>query len=267
MPPLFSCPYRGGVRAIVPIVAVAAACAPPARPTAPPTGVASATASATSSPTAAEPPQTSRASPTASASGSAAYCAVADVLTPERGYDHPEKTVLDRTYMLPADYAPPDLAAAPNSRERVRAIVMTDLTALLDAAAAAGHPLVVVSGYRSFPEQQATFDHWVSVGGYDQALRTSARAGHSEHQLGVVVDLGDGSRPPWEYDDWAATPPGAWLAENATSFGFVLSYPRGKSDVTCYDYEPWHYRWVGRDMAARLAASGLTLHELQTTTR
>ena len=169
--------------------------------------------------------------------------------------------------MLPADYVPPDLTAVPNGGERGRRIAVTDLVALLDAAATAGYPLIVVSGYRSYDEQKATFDHWVSVGGYEQALRTSARPGHSEHQLGTAVDLGDGSKPPWEYDDWAATPSGAWVSAHATEFGFVLSYPKGKTDVTCYAYEPWHFRWVGRDLAARVAASGLTFHEFQTAGR
>src|SRR5687768_17772820 len=57
-----------------------------------------------------------------------------------------------------------------------------------------------------------------SVGGYDQALRTSARPGHSEHQLGTTLDFGDGSAAPWEYADWARTPTGAWLAQHAAEF-------------------------------------------------
>lgn len=180
--------------------------------------------------------------------------------------------MLDPTHALPPDYVPPDLVGAVDGRpaasgERIQSIAYADLAALRDAAAAAGRPLAIVSAYRSYAEQQETFDHWVSVGGYEQALRTSARAGHSEHQLGAAVDLGDGSRPPWEYSDWGATSAGAWLAANATAFGFVMSYPQGKTDVTCYEYEPWHFRWVGRELAARVAASGLTLHEFQTATR
>ena len=65
----------------------------------------------------------------------------------------------------------------------------------------------------------------------------------------------------WDLDDWAATPEGAWLAENAWRFGFVMSYPRGKEAVTCYLYEPWHYRYLGRELAARVRASGLAPRE------
>ena len=119
--------------------------------------------------------------------------------------------------------------------------------------------IALVSGYRSHAQQQVTFDYWVSVGGYEQALRTSARAGHSEHQLGTAIDVtSEGGADPWEYPDWAATPAGAWMAANAWRYGFVMSYPHGAFDMTCYDYEPWHYRYVGRPMAAEVHASRLT---------
>jgi len=100
------------------------------------------------------------------------------------------------------------------------------------------------------------------VGGYDHALRTSARPGHSEHQLGTTFDFTSlGGRPPWEYADWAATPAGGWMAANAWRYGFVMSYPRNSFARVCYDYEPWHYRYLGRQAAAEVRASGLTLRE------
>ena len=153
---------------------------------------------------------------------------------------------------------------ADDSRAQVRRIVYADLAALRDAARAAGLRLVIVSAYRSYAQQEATFAYWVSVGGYEQALRTSARPGHSEHQLGTTIDFGDGSAAPWEYSDWATTPTGGWLAQHAHEYGFVMTYPAGRSAVTCYDYEPWHYRWVGRDIAMRVTASTRTLREFQT---
>jgi D-alanyl-D-alanine carboxypeptidase len=146
----------------------------------------------------------------------------------------------------------------------VRTIIYNDLAAMRAAALATSHALVVISAYRSYALQQLTFDYWVGVGGYQQALRTSARPGHSEHQLGTVLDFGDGTAAPWEYADWATTPSGAWLAQHAADYGFVMSFQKGKTGVTCYDYEPWHYRWVGRDLARQLAGSGATLREYQT---
>src|SRR4029079_7567934 len=65
----------------------------------------------------------------------------------------------------------------------------------------------------------------------------------------------------WYYTDWGKTKAGAWLRANAWKYGFVMSYPKGKSTVTCYGYEPWHFRYVGRAEAAKVRASGLTLRE------
>jgi len=144
----------------------------------------------------------------------------------------------------------------------VRAILIDDLKALRAAAGAAGHQLAVLSAYRSYGTQQSTFAYWVSVGGYERALRSSARAGHSEHQLGTAIDFSSGgTSKPWENDDWATTPPGKWLIQNAWRYGFVLSYPDGTENVTCYEYEPWHYRWIGRDKALAVRQSGLSLRE------
>jgi D-alanyl-D-alanine carboxypeptidase len=125
-----------------------------------------------------------------------------------------------------------------------------------------GGPLQIASAYRSYATQQAVFDGWVATSGYDAALRKSARPGHSEHQLGTTIDFTSlGGRPPWEYADWGATPAGAWMAANAWEHGFVMSYPRNSFGAVCYDYEPWHYRYVGRDIAWQVRISGLTLRE------
>ena len=246
------------------------------------------------------PPTVVPRTPTPTTAGRQPYCAVGDVITSVLDYDRHAQTQLDWTNALPSTYAPPDLVgiangdepsisafgsaeAAPNAADRlvargelgyadvladnkvamVRKVLFNDLLELRAAASRAGVRLVVVSAFRSFIEQRATFNYWVSVGGYEQALRTSARPGHSEHQLGTAIDFGDGRAAPWEYSDFATTPSGAWLARNATQFGFVMSLAKGKSDVTCYDYEPWHYRWVGRELAATIVATGLALREYQ----
>lgn len=220
------------------------------------------------------------------------------MLTPDRDYGDTTRTYLDWTYALPETYVPPDLVSATTGAKltvtpyavetvgasevlarrgdpsyatllrddpaaSVRTVVYADLAALRAAAVLAERPLVIISAYRSYNLQRLTFDYWVGIGGYERALRTSARPGHSEHQLGTAVDFGDGSAAPWEYADWATTPSGAWLAQNAAEYGFVLSYPRGKAAVTCYDYEPWHFRWVGKALAKELVVSPLTLREHQ----
>lgn len=223
-------------------------------PTSAPTPAVTPTPAPTAAPAPAPPPP---------AAGGLPACQYTDVLTPRHGYAEWAITLLDTIYHLPSWYAPADLVdssvAGVNGGYPLRELVAADLRLLAADARAAGAPIRLVSGYRSYAQQQATFDYWVGIGGYEQALRTSARAGHSEHQLGTAVDIAsEGGGAPWEYADWAATPAGAWVAANAWRYGFVMSYPRGAFDRTCYDYEPWHYRYVGRPLAAQITASGLT---------
>jgi zinc D-Ala-D-Ala carboxypeptidase len=182
------------------------------------------------------------------------------VLAGDPWRDHAE-LLLDTSHRLPDTPDPPDLVSVRRagfaSDHLVRAIVLDDLRALRQAAEAAGLTLEVQSAYRSFSYQRQVFAGWVERLGEAQALRVSARPGHSEHQLGTAIDLRSRGGPaPWDLDDWGRTPEGAWLLENAHRFGFVLSYPQGEEDRTCYDYEPWHYRWLGRERAALVHASG-----------
>jgi len=175
---------------------------------------------------------------------------------------HPELALLDPAWRLPPGYAPTDLVAVAGAGfagdHRVRAIVIEDLRALRRAAEADGLRLAVQSAYRSEAYQAQVHAGWVRQLGPERAAEVSARPGHSEHQLGTAVDLRSADGPPaWDLPDWSKTPEGAWVAAHAHRFGFVVSYPRGARGVTCYDFEPWHLRWVGRATAAAVEASGL----------
>lgn len=174
--------------------------------------------------------------------------------------------VLDRTYGLSAGYAPPDLVPAAGAgldgssgEKLVRTIVQEDLAAMRAAWEDAGLSIVVESAYRSFASQAATFNSWVARLGYAGGLLRSARPGHSEHHLGTAIDV---TSPGWagRVGDWATeTAEGAWMAAHAWEYGFVMSYPAGATADTCFGYEPWHYRWIGREVAAEHRASGLSL--------
>jgi len=192
-------------------------------------------------------------------------CKVADTLTAQRRYVDWGRTVLDTRYKLSSSYAPGDLRSttiAGLGSHKVRGFVMADLRAMASAARVAGARLAIQSAYRSYTTQKSTFAYWVGVSGYSAAIRSSARAGHSEHQLGTTIDFRSyGGSAPWYYADWGKTKAGAWLRANAWKYGFVMSYPKGKSTLTCYAYEPWHFRYVGRADAAKVRASGLTLRE------
>ena len=177
-------------------------------------------------------------------------------------------TVLDRSYALPADYAPPDLVPASRAglegssgSKLVRSVLVADLAAMRAAWQAAGLTVIVESAYRSYAAQAATFDGWAARLGHAEALVRSARPGHSEHQLGTAIDV---TSPGWmnRFGDWGReSAEGAWMAAHAWEYGFVMSYPAGSQAATCFSYEPWHFRWIGREAAADHRSSGLQLRQ------
>jgi D-alanyl-D-alanine carboxypeptidase len=188
-------------------------------------------------------------------------CTYADVAASNTSYADWAIISLDTTYRVSSSYAPPDLRATGIAGGgSVRALVVPDLQAMANAAAAAGAPIAVASSYRSYNTQVSTFNYWVNVSGYSAALLASARPGHSEHQLGTALDFTSrGGAAPWTYADWATSAAGAWMKAHAWEYGFINSYPKGKSpSITCYQYEPWHYRYFGLQEAAAIHASGLT---------
>lgn len=194
------------------------------------------------------------------------HCADRDVSAPPA--TDVALTVLDRSYALAAGYAPSDLVPASSAgltgssaTKLVRSVVVDDLAAMGAAWREAGLSVIVESAYRSYAAQAATFNSWVSRLGYAAALVRSARPGHSEHQLGTAIDV---TSPGWggRFGDWAVeSPEGAWMAANAWRYGFVMSYPAGSQAQTCFSYEPWHYRWIGREAASAHRSSGLQLRQ------
>jgi D-alanyl-D-alanine carboxypeptidase len=140
--------------------------------------------------------------------------------------------------------------------------VIGDLAQMAAAARDAGAAIGVASAYRSYWTQVSTFNSWVAETGYEDALLVSARPGHSEHQLGTTLDFKTAGGPdPWEVN-FGSTAAGSWLRDNAWRYGFVMSYPYGPSpSVTCYGYEPWHFRYFGREVAAAIQGSGLSSRE------
>ena len=191
-------------------------------------------------------------------------------MTVPRDYDSWSTTLVDWLLKVSRRYEPPDLVPVSDAGIAgpgvIRAVAIDDLRAMARAAARNGTPIAVNSPYRSYADQVASFNGWVNVDGYDDAITYSQRPGHSEHQLGLTIDfmtLGGGSALQ---GDWATDPSGAWMAENAWKYGWLMSYPKGEggalfSDATCFHYEPWHYRYLGREMARKVHGSGLTIRE------
>lgn len=136
--------------------------------------------------------------------------------------------------------------------------VVNHLYAMLDAAHANGIDLLIASGYRSFGTQAALKSGYKVTYGAGTANSFSADQGYSEHQLGTALDFttskSGGALAGFEKSDAYA-----WLAANAYQYGFILSYPKGNA---YYQYEPWHWRFVGIDLAAKLHAEGQNFYDL-----
>ena len=158
--------------------------------------------------------------------------------------------LVDKQHALASDYEPADLIPLRAGSYRItrdgmllRRMAAQALEEMAHAAAREGIVLTVGSAYRSFSNQAEVNARWVRQLGQQAADRVSAPAGHSQHQLGLVVDFSPIT------DAFAQTPASAWLLHNASRFGWSLSYPDGYEHITGYTWESWHYRYVGRDLA------------------
>ena len=132
---------------------------------------------------------------------------------------------------------------------------------LVETAAEEGIDIVMTTAYRSYEFQQILWDNYVAQKGEEEANKTSARPGESEHQTGLAVDLSTSEIDYRNSSDFADTAAGRWVAENAHKFGFILRFPEDKTDITGYSYEPWHIRYVGLTAAADIYEENLTLEE------
>ena len=121
-----------------------------------------------------------------------------------------------------------------------------------------GYRIIVVSAYRSYTYQEKLFDYYVKEKGINYALNCSAKAGHSEHQTGLAIDV-EGSN--FDYDLFSESKEFVWMRDNAHKYGFILRYPKGKEDITGFKYEPWHYRYVGKEVAKNIYEKNITLEE------
>ncbi len=157
-----------------------------------------------------------------------------------------EHVWVNKSFALPKEFTPGKITNQTDAAYK----------ALAAAAKADGLNLVITSGYRSWNKQASTFDTYVKLETYENAIIHAARPGHSEHHTGEALDMVtlDPNKPSSEQTDNKVIT--AWLVENAHRFGFILRYPEGKTDITGYIYEPWHYRYVGLPLAEILHNEG-----------
>jgi zinc D-Ala-D-Ala carboxypeptidase len=161
----------------------------------------------------------------------------------------------------PLRYVPPDLVTYPGTGYVLRREVSGQLQSLFAAARGAGAPLAVVSAYRSYDQQAALYNSYVAQYGQAVADTISARPGHSEHQTGLAVDVGNLDGTCGLGACFAATAGGRWVAANAHRYGFIIRYPDGYQPTTGYTFEPWHLRYVGRSAATEMRTRGIPTME------
>ena len=157
------------------------------------------------------------------------------------------ESTLDKSYE-PDDLIKPDVKTRKESlQERIymRPEAAHALEKMFAAALSEkGYTLLAVSGYRSYGYQQVLFNQKASAVGAAQASLTVAKAGQSEHQLALAMDVQCADEPTLS-EDFAYTKEGQWVEENAHRFGFIIRYKEEWTEITGYAYEPWHLRYVG----------------------
>ena len=147
--------------------------------------------------------------------------------------------IVNKTYTLPSSYGNGLTNATTEAFNKMQAAAKID-----------GLNIYISSGFRSYSYQKTLYNNYVNRDGVVAADTYSARAGHSEHQSGLAFDVNTIN------DSFANTEEGKWLNDNCYKYGFILRYPNGKSDETGYQYEPWHFRYVGVELAEKLYNNG-----------
>lgn len=121
-----------------------------------------------------------------------------------------------------------------------------------------GMNVIAMSSYRSYDYQVNLYNNYVAQDGKEAADKYSARPGYSEHQTGLAIDVYNLDLP---YTSFEETEEFTWMQENAYKYGFILRFPKDKVDITGYQYESWHYRYVGKKVAKEIKDNNLTLEE------
>ena len=133
---------------------------------------------------------------------------------------------------------------------------------LFEAAAQDGITLYATSGYRSYSTQKAIFERKLERMDEKQANASVAKPGYSEHQTGLAMDIeGETTKGTGLTEAFGESPEGIWTAEHCAKYGFIIRYPKGKTNITGYIYEPWHLRYVGKEAAAEITELGVTFEE------
>lgn len=176
------------------------------------------------------------------------------------------KVLVNKYHALSSNYVPEDLVNVSSSyctygSAKLEKSAYKAFKKMYKAARAKGLNFKICSGYRSYSTQRYLFNNYIYSRGYKVAFMLSAYPGRSEHQTGYAMDLLTG-RNGWAMgDSFGNTKEGKWLAKHCAEYGFILRYPKGKSDITGYSFEPWHFRYIGKTAAKKIMSEDITLEE------
>jgi len=193
-----------------------------------------------------------------------------EIVTEEEVFDESSiEALVNRQYLLSEDYVPHDLVTVevplifPEHPEinQLRAPAAESLKRMFAAAEEEGIILHARSGYRSYGTQKIQYGSFVETHGEEAASRFSAPPGASEHQTGLTMDVTSESVGYELLESFGETAEGEWIKDNAHVYGFIIRYHEGREDITGYMYEPWHLRYVGKELAHDIHESGLTYEE------
>ncbi len=176
-------------------------------------------------------------------------------------------TILVNKYnYLTEDYVPENLQTV-DKKYSSKALQLVDYAKeafeeLSEAASKENYTVLAMSSYRSYQYQYNLYNRYVSTDGVEAADTYSARPGYSEHQTGLAVDVYNGKE---DFTNFEKTKEYNWMQDNAYKFGFILRFPKDKILETGYQYESWHYRYVGKEIAKYIHDNNLCFEEYYAT--
>ena len=170
--------------------------------------------------------------------------------------------LVNKFYYLEQNYVPENLEEIDSKYsvpgKKLVNVARISFEFLAKKASEEGYNIRAVSTYRSYAYQTNLYNNYVSQDGVEEADKYSARAGFSEHQTGLAVDVDNRET---DFNNFENTKEFNWMLENAHKYGFILRYPKGKEFITGYMYEPWHFRYVGVEIATYIYQNNLTYEE------
>ena len=165
--------------------------------------------------------------------------------------------LVNKYYKLSKNYVPSNLKTVSFGSAKLRKDAKEAFDKMAAAAKKDGLKIYGSSGYRSYNHQSSLYNNYVKEDGKAEADTYSARAGHSEHQTGLAIDISKSGGSFISNSDKEFT----WLKNNSYKYGFILRYPKDKTNITKYSYEPWHYRYVGLEAAKEIMDNKICLEE------